>query len=840
MLSASTEVDSLPAVPAHALSPVHSISPRPPSRTVQDDLPNGISRSASFTYIPGAQQTVPEPAIKRTFSENVLSLSSEISIKPNGPIHSANKQVFRRASRKIKKKLSAPKVAVSADDSLAIGSVPGFGTRAADGAGRTKTSSRSVADTFRSLARKPWISTSRSPSPSPTPPRNRESSLGRSPASVLSSVDSITPPLPVAVNVSPRSSKLLEEELPQPPEIKHIVRSTTPQPERTTQPFSVLSGKNKSETSLHRLSQASSSLSLRSKMSSDNLRVSLMKVPPIPFSVSTDRLSAASADVNKRKDPLWNAFRTLEADFLKFQSKSSSLKADVIRTCLMSFLTRYMDHPSNKTLRAEDLDRRVVILNKWWTGLLEVLNGRNNQAVSGTDRPTYLDGLSGIMTRPEWRVPSFTSTTPSDTPRSIRPSIPKSRSTTSIESSGSDFLADSIHQNVRNMYVQNLLSQMALVVDKMSLRTAPASLVAFSGKACAYAFCFCPGVADILVKLWHIPPEPLRRIFSELGIDRSTDLGVLSKEIALHFPPPLRSLSKVSQIALTRHLNRKMPTPSGAAYILWYGPWVNRWSGRDSDLFFAFTKHFHMLVADFLPASSCMDKHSRACVPGLIPLHAQILTVLENTIYRQANQAKAENFASSTVDDLGNPDATAPLPMISANAARSMAENRLIMLLRDLLADANPEHATLQELFAQSFDDIVKATARKVSVYNNDACFALCDFMEETLTIMVRYHQTHQETPILDWPFWLQVYRVMMTSHNSLTEIRLIAFLYSTWNILTSDDERRRDLCLGWLLEPHFFQRHFNHWSPMVRHYFLRLLCWRVARYDGDASSLDL
>jgi len=684
MFSTGADVDCLPTVPAHVLNPVHSISPHPPGSANQDETENGLSRSASFTYIPGAQQSIPEAGIKRTFSENVLSLSSEISIKPNWPAHSANKQVFRRASRKIKKKLSAPQVTVSSEESLSFGSVPGPSTRTPDGAGRPKTPSRSVVDTFRSLARKPWISTtSRSPSPSSKHLRNGESTRGRSPtkaASALSSAEPITAPLPIAVHMSPRSSRLLEEELPQAPEIKHVVQSTTPQPEGT----------------LHRLSRTSSSFSLRSKASSDSIRFSFMKVPPIPSSVSTDRLSAASADVNKRKDPLWNAFRTLEADYQKFQSKSSSLKANVIRTCLLPFFTRYADHPSSKTLRAEDLDRRVVILNKWWTGLLEMLNGRNNQSISGTDRPAFLDGLTGIMTRPEWRIPPFTSTTPSDTPRSIRPSIPKSRSTASFESSGSDVLADSIHQNVRNMYVQNLLSQMALVVDKMSLRTAPASLVAFSGKACAYAFCYCPGVADILVKLWHIPQETLRKIFSELGIPRSINLEDLSKEIALYFPPPLRSLSVVSQASLTKHLNRRVPTPSGAAYIRWYGPWVNRWTGRDSDLFFAFAKHFHMLVADFLPARSCMDKQSRACVPGLIPLHAQILTVLENTIYRQAHQA--EDFTSSTVKDLRNPDAAAPLPMTIANATRSMAENRLIMLLRDLLADANPEHATLRML----------------------------------------------------------------------------------------------------------------------------------------------
>ncbi len=105
---------------------------------------------------------------------------------------------------------------------------------------------------------------------------------------------------------------------------------------------------------------------------------------------------------------------------------------------------------------------------------------------------------------------------------------------------------------------------------------------------------------------------------------------------------------------------------------------------------------------------------------------------------------------------------------------------------------------------------------------------------------MSRYHRTHPETEVLDWAFWFQVCRQMMGSHNTLTEVRLIAFVYSTWNILISNEDRRRELCLDWLLEPTFFERHFNHWCPMVRAYYLRLLCWRIARYDGDATDLDI
>lgn len=86
----------------------------------------------------------------------------------------------------------------------------------------------------------------------------------------------------------------------------------------------------------------------------------------------------------------------------RFQSKSSSLKANVVRTSLLPFLRQHAQKPLDQKLRPEDLDRRVNILNGWWTGLLELVAGRNNQSISGTDRPVILEGIAAIMERPEW------------------------------------------------------------------------------------------------------------------------------------------------------------------------------------------------------------------------------------------------------------------------------------------------------------------------------------------------------------------------------------------------------------------------------------------------------
>lgn len=205
------------------------------------------------------------------------------------------------------------------------------------------------------------------------------------------------------------------------------------------------------------------------------------RAAPVPRLVPSDRGPGHPSAAPKKKDELWSVFRSLDGDYVKFASKTTAMKANVVRSTLMPFLTAYATHPSNRTLRPEDLDRRTNILNKWWTGLLEMLHGRNNQSISGTDRPVILDGIAGIMERPEWRL-APSPFCPVDQ-RLKETSARFNQSTTSISSTSSGFLAESVHHNVRNIFIQNLCSQMAFVVDKMSLRNASASLVAFCGKA---------------------------------------------------------------------------------------------------------------------------------------------------------------------------------------------------------------------------------------------------------------------------------------------------------------------------------------------------------------------
>ncbi|KAK3679319.1 hypothetical protein LTR78_000880 [Recurvomyces mirabilis] len=699
-------------------------------------------------------------------------------------------------------------------------------------------------DSFsRRFNRNSWYGASQSsssPSRSPSPPK--PTSRSASPK-----IDIIAPP-PAAVTTPRRKSfsKIREAIVPA-AEITRTKSSTTssddqkserPRPpsrrstlfRRKSRPGSGIFGSKKENESSSAVPASNDAPpvprmpSLPKSFSTDRLPTfrshtpQLDRAAPVPRLLSTERAPSSGLSIPiRRRDELWNVFRGLDGDYTKFASKSVALKANVVRSTLLPFLRTYLSHASNHTLRPEDLDRRANILNKWWTGLIEMLHGRNNQSISGTDRPAILDGISGIMERPEWRLAPSPFCPLDQKMKGIN--TPRNRSNTSLSSGASEFLTESVHHNVRNIFIQNLSAQMAFVVDKMSLRNASASLVTFCGKACAYAFMFVPGMADVLTRLWDLQMDTLRRVLEGNDIGKFDNLGDLSASVSSSFPPALHQLGFTSLMKYMRKLR------------------------RESDLFYVFVKHFHILVTEFLPKD--FSKQERACAPGVLLVHAQILANLDATIHRDAGHAQRDPAAagqSPTFDDvLGEPDAVASLPLPPTNAVRIMAENRLIMLIRDFLSERTADHPIARDFFADAFNDLMQTAAKGTSIYDHAACYTLLDFLEEALVILVRFeHLKDSDGKIINSEFWQSVCRKMIESQNTMTEIRLYAFLYTIWNTVVCNTNRKADLCLGLLLDPEVFESRFNHWCPMVRAYYMRLLCWRVTRFDGESHSGDM
>jgi hypothetical protein len=584
----------------------------------RDELP----RAASFSSVPTLEKTsydATEP-LYRVVSTDASPNPAEESEVTNSvigpePISREDGSKLERLGR-TKSFVARPKswiqrVKGSPERNGALGSTR---TVSADPPARyfnskpTRDKSRTVSGSFVTFARKSWISSSRSPSPNHNGEKETEKGGQHGEASKLTSNKpssephlSLIPPLQLESPAPAQASNSSPKTVPRP---ASTLRKKNRRPQSVLMNFTTFNSANSSATSLPR-----SSVDNRSSP-----RSSADKLPPVP---SLNTLRSSITDAPRRRDELWSSFRSLENDFSKFQSKSWSLKTNVIRAGLLPFLHNHASHPSNRNLRPEDLDRRVAVLNKWWVGLLEVLDGRQNQTVSGVDRPVLLEAAAAIMTRPEWRMsPSSFAPLSERSPNRSPDHDPLRRqeSTGSLSSSNSQFLAESVYHNVRNMFTQNLLAQMRFVVDKMSLRNAPASLVSFCGKAAAYAFFFVPGVAEILVRLWNLPAETLRRAADELGLPRLAN-RIDVDEVVAAFPSHMHLLGWTSAKSMASQLQKKPLLPVLAGMVPWYGPWVARWRGRDSDLFFIFTKHYHILTEEFLPSALALPLKARA--PGM-------------------------------------------------------------------------------------------------------------------------------------------------------------------------------------------------------------------------------
>ncbi|KAF3012417.1 hypothetical protein E8E14_010822 [Neopestalotiopsis sp. 37M] len=535
---------------------------------------------------------------------------------------------------------------------------------------------------------------------------------------------------------------------------------------------------------------------------------------------------AARPPTAQARDPLWSVFKNLESEYGKFQGKKPAEKMRHVRTVLIPFLRGHASHPSTKKLTLEHVEQRANILHKWWNGLLELLDGPSQGAVPGTDRSTLHEVTTLVMMRPEWRLntPNFRPLTDRNLGETSKHSgqlQAANAANDSGSSADSDFIAESAEHNVRTMFTSNLMRQMAIVVDKMSQRHMPWSMINFAGKACAYAFFFVPGVADVLVSLWSLTTDLLRRVADEFHLQRRSRGD--SDDIVAVFPPNLSRLGWTSVKGMTQTLREPTKLSHTAAKVNWNGPWMARWRGRDTDLFFIFCKYYFILAEEFIPAELALAEKSR--IPAFVLVNAQILSALDSTVHRQAA------FNAMAFPSADGIDATATaLPIApNNNVMKGMTENRLIVLLKDFLSASSVAFMAARHTFAEAFMALMKTSAKRTSLFDHNACFTLCDFLEESLVAYDGYVDVHRPTlEYIDWPFWIDVCRKMMASSNAGSEVRVLSLVFSIWDAIVSNPSRKELVCLDWLLQEEIFYKWFNNWCPMVRAYYMRLLDTKI------------
>jgi hypothetical protein len=140
----------------------------------------------------------------------------------------------------------------------------------------------------------------------------------------------------------------------------------------------------------------------------------------------------------------------------------------------------------------------------------------------------------------------------------------------------------------------------------------------------------------------------------------------------------------------------------------------------------------------------------------------------------------------------------------------------------------------LVSLYSLLFERILKAAVRRTSVWEGQACFALCDMIERLIPVIDdSLHKVHDDTPSsLDWGFWADVVKkLVLQSENSVTQVRAFGFLFNIWERCPGGDD--------WLLEQNTWETFFCHWSTLVRCYFMNLVCWRVCTSGQGGVPVD-
>lgn len=510
---------------------------------------------------------------------------------------------------------------------------------------------------------------------------------------------------------------------------------------------------------------------------------------------------------------------------MRFVSKTGIHKANVLRLALLPFLREHRGESAHVSV--DEYGFRIKVLKKWWIAILMALNDRT---VSGSDRSAYLEGISGLLSRQEW-----------------------------------------VQQQEDRVYASLLCDTLRLVIQKLCLKSVPLAIAAFSGKVLAYSFFWVPGVAPVLLHMLGIQQSTIDRItsvsFPENG--GSDDMTTLENAISLvksSFPAHLEPLvgkadgindcnTKRSRMGGTLPTRRsKQPEPPNGLTDL-YGPWSRRWTAQNSDVFFAFLKHYYSIMSSLLPAELPWNAH--LATPGLIILHASILRGLDFVVHQSINPRKLDNDF--------NVKAVSPVPAVGTR--RRVDQLKIMATLREILHN-DDGFVQFYEPYCRQFERILHSVALQTSLYDVESCIVLADLVEEYLSsLILTYPWTENRVKIqkdraIDWEFWIRVVQKMLSSGNCHTEIRAFSFLFNLWDNIpisslgtyssaahvesldefdfhANDEEGLRWNCTVWLLSPPMWKRYFCHWQPLVRSYYHRLLCWRVASVGPESDLLS-
>ena len=88
--------------------------------------------------------------------------------------------------------------------------------------------------------------------------------------------------------------------------------------------------------------------------------------------------------------------------------------------------------------------------------------------------------------------------------------------------------------------------------------------------------------------------------------------------------------------------------------------------------------------------------------------------------------------------------------------------------------------------------------------------------------------------------FGSRAWKLQVESNEYHVQMRVYSLIYTLWPAIILEPARKMEICSEFLLERELFVNQFCNWAPVIRGFYMRLLCWRVAKVSEDVSEQDL
>ncbi|KAF9425125.1 hypothetical protein BGZ94_007816 [Podila epigama] len=495
-----------------------------------------------------------------------------------------------------------------------------------------------------------------------------------------------------------------------------------------------------------------------------------------------------------------------------------------------------------------------------WTTLLAVVPD-----ALYTDRCHYFECILALMTRKEFdefdRVEDSISkpTTPSTIRTFIDGSVTEQNTSSSTSVSSSTTLGSgypftdsgafwlSFHQ-----YRKTLTQSLQYAIQQLNEKGVYSNVITFCAKILALCFFKLPGVAFGLLHALPVSRSYITRMAKALDIARG-NTGM--PQISSFFPDHLSSVCFEGSSRWWSEFEkqkRKIATREAALPMEIFGNWVRRWQSDDSELFFAFFRHYNHCLAQYLEApltrlqaggwaTSAISPRVYAGAPGYVYLAAFFLTKIEGLVHGEIHPVTTivqfePNSANGNVDRdramasvaTGEFPGTGPPPSIKlSNGADSSGDDRnkdqpttgkpkmLDMASRrcvDTIVAILEEHGNI---YGAMLDIWIKTVVTKTSVYDVESVFCLLDFLDMLFAELetretIRLYDSELSNlpqssgaPTVFTPIHVQfilttLHLLLTSSDHTVTLMRTISFIYQNFSLLTGTVQSLEQLTLVW------------------------------------------